>query len=105
LPPEGTAIVAAGLVRRGNRLLMVRQAGPGEDPFWSIPGGKVEPGELATEALVREVREETGITVLDPGALALTMQMDERYLRGELEPRSAWFRRVHPVGSEDLFEA
>ena len=30
---------------------------------WSIPGGKVEWGEGLAEALVREVREETGITV------------------------------------------
>ena len=29
---------------------MVRQAGPGEEPFWSVPAGQLEPGELVTEA-------------------------------------------------------
>jgi ADP-ribose pyrophosphatase YjhB (NUDIX family) len=28
---------------------MVRQAGPGEELFWTIPGGRIEEGELATE--------------------------------------------------------
>jgi 8-oxo-dGTP pyrophosphatase MutT (NUDIX family) len=40
------------------RLLLVR-----EDGRWLLPGGGVEDGETRPEALVREVREETGITV------------------------------------------
>ncbi|MDQ3574165.1 MAG: NUDIX domain-containing protein [Actinomycetota bacterium] len=44
-----------------NRLLMVRR---GQNPGagrWSIPGGHVEPGETMAEAVVRELREETGV--------------------------------------------
>lgn len=39
------------------------------DPSWPglvFPGGHVEPGESIVGSVVREVREETGITVLDP---------------------------------------
>ncbi len=78
--------IAAAIIRFGDELLMVRQAGPGEEPFWTIPGGKVEPGEFIPEALVREVREETGIRVLDAGALAFTIQVDQR--------RDGWFATV-----------
>jgi 8-oxo-dGTP diphosphatase len=67
-----------GLVRRGDELLMVREAGAGEEPVWTIPGGRVEPGELLTEALVRELSEEAGIRVLDAGDVAFTVQMDDR---------------------------
>lgn len=70
--------IAAALVRRGDEVLMVLQAGPGEEPFWSIPGGRIEPGEFVVDALRREVREETGIEVVDPGRLAFLLQLDDR---------------------------
>jgi 8-oxo-dGTP diphosphatase len=155
LLPEHVEIAVA-IIRLGGDLLMIRQAGPGEDPYWSIPGGALEPGEFATEALVREVKEETGIVVLDPGPVAFAAQVDDRslgwfatvwtfdvaawegaidvhdpdglvleaawvpleeacrrldliswqplttrYLRGQLEPRPLWFRRVHRDGREE----
>jgi 8-oxo-dGTP diphosphatase len=70
--------IVTALVRRGDELLMVRQAGPGEEPVWSVPGGRVEDGELLTEALGRELLEETGIRVLEPGHVAFTTQVDNR---------------------------
>ncbi|HZS30638.1 MAG TPA: NUDIX domain-containing protein [Gaiellaceae bacterium] len=70
--------IAAAIVRRGDDVLMVLQAGPGEEPVWSIPGGRLEPGEFVVDALVREVREETGIEVTDPGRIAFLAQQDDR---------------------------
>ena len=78
--------IAAAIVRFGDELLMVRQAGPGEEPFWSVPAGRLEPGEFAIEAVVGEVKEETGITVLDSGPVVFTAQVDER--------REGWFATV-----------
>ena len=46
------------------RVLLVEHSGLwDEQPFWTAPGGGVEPGEPLAEALRREVLEETGLTV------------------------------------------
>lgn len=44
---------------RGGKLLLVRRALPPQ--YWSLPGGRIEPGESAAEAALRELLEETGI--------------------------------------------
>jgi 8-oxo-dGTP diphosphatase len=46
----------------GRLLLIKRGHAPGAG-LWSLPGGRVEPGETDAEALVREMREETGLIV------------------------------------------
>ena len=45
------------------RLLLVRRANPPAQGTWSLPGGRVEPGECDADALRREVLEETGLSV------------------------------------------
>lgn len=50
------------------RLLLVQRANDPGRGRWSVPGGRVEPGETDTEALVREMAEETGLVVV-PGHL------------------------------------
>jgi ADP-ribose pyrophosphatase YjhB (NUDIX family) len=54
------------------RLLLIRR---GHEPglgLWSLPGGRVEPGETDAQAVVRELREETGLDVI-PGTLVGTV--------------------------------
>jgi len=53
-----------GILHRGlaELLLIERATDPGRGR-WSLPGGRVEPGESDVEALVREMAEETGLVV------------------------------------------
>ncbi|MGX2996120.1 NUDIX hydrolase [Streptomyces sp. JNUCC 64] len=79
--PVPRAQLVIGVVRRGDEVLLVREAlGADGASLWSLPGGGVEDGELLHEALRREVREETGLLVGDPVRTAFLMHIDsERY--------------------------
>ncbi|KOV22524.1 DNA mismatch repair protein MutT [Streptomyces sp. XY413] len=51
-----------GIVIEDGQILLLDQDTDG-DRSWSLPGGKVEPGETLEEALKREMLEETGVEV------------------------------------------
>lgn len=56
--------VVAGLIREGDRILICqRPAGKARGLLWEFPGGKVEAGESKEAALIRECREELGVTL------------------------------------------
>jgi len=68
-PSEVSAhAVVAGILIDQNKMLLCRRSDdrtwfPG---VWDLPGGHIEPGESAVAALVRELREETGVIVEAP---------------------------------------
>jgi len=69
-------IVAIGILRHADQLVMVRQADQAGRRYWSLPGGLVEGGELADEGLKREVREESGVGVAGACTVAFLSHID-----------------------------
>jgi A/G-specific adenine glycosylase len=59
-----TVPIAAGIVRKNGKVLITRRKLNGLlGGLWEFPGGKLEKGEKASLACVREIKEETGLTV------------------------------------------
>lgn len=64
-PGPSLRFVAAGLIVRGGEVLICQRRP--DQPMglqWEFPGGKIEPGESAEQALVRELDEELGIRAI-----------------------------------------
>jgi len=62
--PTAPIPVVAAVVTEGDRVLACRRNADREaGGLWEFPGGKVEPGEPAAEALAREIREELGVDI------------------------------------------
>jgi mutator protein MutT len=70
--------VGAIVIDKGAILLVKRDREPARGE-WSLPGGRVEVGETLREALVREVREETGIDIDVDGLIGVA----ERVVRDD----------------------
>ena len=77
--PIPTWYFALVVVRRGHRFLLTQEKKYGST--WSIPGGRVEPGESIPDAAVREVLEETGVPVRLDGVLRVEHSPDREGAR------------------------
>src|SRR3954466_6319036 len=60
-PPPAVFCVGAVVRDTAGRLLLIRRGHEPSRGLWSLPGGRVEPGETLEQAVVREVHEETGL--------------------------------------------
>src|ERR1700740_2793290 len=96
----------AAIVRDG-RVLIVRRARPPAHGLYTLPGGGVELGETLEEAIIREVREETGLAIA-PLALVGFREAIARDAAGRVErhfvilPFAARFIAGEIVLSEEL---
>lgn len=91
-PPETAITQAYGFCFTPDGLVVVVQA---EDGFWNLPGGQLEAGETARDALVREVAEEACAQVTDCRYLACQHVWDPHTPHGPTSHyQTRWWARV-----------
>lgn len=103
---------AAGVVCiKSGQVLLIRRGTPPMTGEWSLPGGRIEPGERAREAALRELKEETGVDAEIKGLIDLVDAIVENRA-GTLVTRHyllcdflAIWTSGEPVAGDDAAEA
>lgn len=74
---------SSAIIKRGDRLLLVRRINPPSQDMFAFPGGRGEPGETPADTALRELQEETGIVARHPHLFA-TYDLPSRDSAGQL---------------------
>ena len=64
--PEKPEVAVGALVLKDQKVLLVKRNQSPAKGLWALPGGKINLGETLQQAVVREILEETGISII-PG--------------------------------------
>jgi ADP-ribose pyrophosphatase YjhB (NUDIX family) len=100
-PPANSIVVAvtAFILDDASRLLMIRRT---DNDLYAIPGGAQEVGETISQTVVREVGEETGITVGVTGLIGVYSDPEHliAFSDGEIRQEFSLCFRARPVGGE-----
>jgi 8-oxo-dGTP diphosphatase len=88
-----------------DRILLVRRGHGAAAGEWSVPGGRVEAGETLAEAVVRELREETGVEGVCNDLIGWVERINEDSHYVILDFRVDVLEPGEPVAGDDAAEA
>ncbi|MGC8812525.1 MAG: NUDIX hydrolase [Candidatus Aenigmatarchaeota archaeon] len=124
--PRRISVVVSCLLEKDGKILLVKRKKSKKafPSFWGVPTGKVKAGETLEEALIREVKEETGLEVEPLKLLHITQEFHDNHhhlvfafkakiIGGNLKPKSdvceaRWFKpseikvKLQPVAKEQI---
>ena len=100
-------VPAVGVVcLRGDDVLLIRRGKPPRMGEWSLPGGRIEPGERAVDAALRELAEETGVEARIAGLIDVVDGLfPEAGMHYVLIDYAAIWQGGEPVAGDDATEA
>jgi 8-oxo-dGTP diphosphatase len=104
VPPTPLVCVGAIAIDDG-RLLLVRRANAPGRGRWSVPGGRVEPGEMIQEAVVRELLEETGVEGVCMGLIGVAESLDDDHHHVLLDYAVEVLAPAPPTAGSDALDA
>jgi 8-oxo-dGTP pyrophosphatase MutT (NUDIX family) len=98
-------VVVHAMLLRDGRIFMLRRARTGfMDGYYALPGGHVDEGESVRQALIREVREETGVEVTDPQPRCVLPYISGRHQGINFVFDCPVFRGEPYIAEPDLFD-
>lgn len=68
--------VGLGVIIENNGQILIGKRVSKHAPYYSIPGGHLEPGETFEEGAIREIKEETDLDIKDPKFIAITNNLE-----------------------------
>lgn len=102
---ERVEVAVGAIVRRADELLLVRRGHEPAAGEWSVPGGRVEPGELLMEAVVRELLEETGLRAVCGPLVGWVERISENHHFVILDFEATVTGDLTPTAGSDASEA
>ncbi|MFA5923542.1 MAG: NUDIX hydrolase [Methylococcaceae bacterium] len=105
--PVPTLGVSGIVFNNQKQILLIQRNQPPAMGFWSIPGGKLEPGESLAEACQREIKEETGLDTEVKNIVAVVERRVEgfHYVIIDYLAQLADEENSQPVAQSDVSEA